>query len=251
MRLLITSFFILIAGSICLAQEKYHNDEFGFTLEIPVGWNISLENEWSDEVKASLRRLYESKTLLMLNPSGVKALKTPCIQVQGKRLQRSTTSEAIADLKKTGKKYVTAGADYVAHCFLSNIKQYNQADTFYDYDSSKKLAIAKILYQNKNDSTYFLSASATLVGLQRVIEFNGYWKGDDPESFWQIFNEVIDSFEFDKDTAPKGLITAVPQEIKEISKMSKPVTPARIMKWVGWILGILIIIGVIKTIFFR
>lgn len=243
--------FTLCAVSVCLAQENYHNDEFGFTLEVPVGWNMSFENEWSDEVKASLGRLYESKTLLMLNPSGVKAFKTPCIQVQGKQLQKMTTSEAIADLKKTGKKHVTAGADYVAHCFLSNIKQYNQTDTFYDYDSTKKLAIAKILYQNKNDNTYFLSATGMFIGLQRVIEFNGYWEGENPEEFWQVFKKVTDSFAFDQDTAPKGLITSVPQEIKEISKMSKPESSMRLMKWVGGIIGILIVAGVVKALFFR
>jgi hypothetical protein len=93
------------------------------------------------------------------------------------------------------------------------------------------------------------------IGLQRVIEFNGYWKGENPEEFWQVFKKVTDSFAFDKETAPKGLITSVPQEIKEISKMSKPESSMRLMRWVGRIIiGILIvtgIAGVVKAIFFR
>ncbi len=244
--------FTLCAVSVCLAQERFHNDEFGFTLEVPVGWNISFENEWSDEVKDSLKRLFEFKTLLMLNPSGVKAPKAPCIQIRGKKLQKTITSEMIADLKETGKGYVTYSAEDMAKIALGkNFDQYSQIDAFYNYDSTKKLAIAKISYQNKNDNTYFLSASAKFVGLQRVIDFDGYWKGENPEQFWQVFNKVINSFEFDQDAAPKGLITSVPQEIKEISNMSKPATPARIMKWIGWILGILIVAGVVKVLFFR
>jgi hypothetical protein len=244
--------FILCSVSACLAQEKYHNDEFGFTLETPEGWNISFENEWSDEDKDSLKRLFEGKTLLMLNPSGVKAPKVPCIQVQGRKLERTTTSEAIADLKETGKKHVTYSAEYLAQSiFGKKIGQHNQIDTFYNYDSTKKLAIAKILYQNKNDNIYFLSVTGMFIGLQRVIEFNGYWKGENPEEFWQVFKKVVDSFAFDQDTAPKGLITSVPQEIKEVSNMPRPVASMRLMRWVGGIIGILIVAGVVKVVFFR
>jgi hypothetical protein len=244
--------FTLCAVSVCLAQERFHNDEFGFTLETPAGWTISFENEWSNEVKDSLERLYDGKTLLMLNPSGVKAPKAPCIQVQGKKLQKTTTSEAIGDLKETGEKQMPNSARYLAQSLLGgNASKYSQIDTFYNYNPTKKLAIAKILYQNKDDNTYFLSARAKFIGLQRVIDFRGYWKGENPEQFWQVFNKVINSCEFDQDAAPKGLITSVPQEIKEISNMSKPATPARIMKWVGGILGILIVAGVVKALFFR
>ncbi len=234
--------FNLCIFSICLAQESFRNDEFGFALEVPVGWNISFENEWPDEVKDSLERLHESKTLLMLNPSGIKAPKAPCIQVQGRKLQKTTTSEAIKVLKETGKKYVTASARYLAQSLLGrNANQYNQIDTFYDYDSARKLAVAKILYQHKDRDIYFLSASAKFIGLQRVIDFQGYWKGDDPESFWQVFIGVTDSFEFDADAKPKW----------GIGDMSGEQKFGLIWKLVGIILTISIIIGIVKYVLGR
>jgi len=238
----------LFTASVCLAQESFHNDEFGFTIEMPVGWNISFENEWSNEVKDSLERVFDGKTLLMLNPSDVKAPKTPCIQVQGRKLQKTTTSEAINTLKHTGEEFMTYSAEYLAESLLGrNVNQYDKMDTFYDYDSSRKAAIAKILYQHKREDIYFLSARAKFIGLQRVIDFRGYWEGDDPESFWQTFNEVIDSFEFDQDARPGGILGAA----KEIGDMSKEQKFNLIWKWAGIILTISIIIGIARYVLGR
>lgn len=240
MRYLIVFF---LCASACLAQGTHHNDEFGFTLEVPVGWNISFEDQWSDKVKWALEKLYSNKTLLILNPPGVEIAKSPCIHVQSIKLKRTTTSEAIADLKKNGKERLTKHTEYMAEDMLGRkINQYSKMDPFYNYYSSRYLAIARILYEHNEDSTYALVAMAKFIGRQRVVDFSGYWKGDDPKGFWQAFNEVIDSFEFDQDAAPKGLITAVP---------SGPITLMRVMKWFSWILGILIVVGIAKALLFR
>jgi len=229
----------LCTGSVCLAQESYHNGEFGFTLEVPSGWNISFENEWSDKLKAALERAYATKTLLLLSPSDKKPHEMPLIQIQGKKLERMTTSEAIESIKEKHSKDMISSAQYTALAKLGpKMKQYRQKDTFYNYDSYRKFAIAKILYQHKYEDTYFLSAVAKFIGLQRVIDFRGYWKGDDPESFWQIFNEVVDSFEFDHDTVPKGSI-------------SEPITLRRVMKWGSIILTISIILVFVKMLLGR
>jgi len=222
---------ILCTVSVCLAQESYHNDEFGFTIEVPAGWNISFEDQWSDEVKVFLEKLYSNKTLLVLNPPGVEIAKPPCVHVQGMQLKRKTTSEMIAYLKRYGKERLTKHTGYMAEDMLGRkINQYSRMDTFYNYDSSRKAAIAKILYKHNERGTYVLVTMAKFVGRRRVVDFSGYWKGDDPESFLPIFNEVVDSFEFDHDTAPKGSI-------------SEPITLRRVMKWGSIILTVSIILG--------
>lgn len=230
---------ILCTVSVCLAQESCHNDEFGFTIEVPAGWNISFEDEWSDKVKEVLEKLYSNKTLLILNPPGVEIAKSPCVHVQGIKLKRKTTSEMIAYLKKNGKERLTKHTGYMAEDMLGRkINQYSKMDTFYNYDSSGKVAIAKILYEHNEEGTYVLVAMAKFVGRRRVVDFSGYWKGDDPESFWQAFNEVVDSFEFDHDTVPKGLI-------------SEPITLRRVMKWGSIILTISIILVFVKMLLGR
>lgn len=242
---------LLCTTSVCLAQESYHDDEFGFTFEIPSEWSITLEDEFSDKVKNGFKKHYSSKTLLMLNPPDIEAPKTPFILIQGKKLIRSTTSEAIATLKKTGKEEMTKSAEYLAKGGLGRkANRYRQIEVFSDYNSSKKLAIAKILYQHKNDNTYLLAARAQFVGLQRVIDFQGCWRGDSSQQFWQDFNDVVDSFEFDQDTAPKNLITAIPQEIKEMIALPRQAKGRPILKWIGYIIGTAIVLSIIKKLFF-
>lgn len=246
---------LLCFSSLCLAQEKYHNEEFGFTIEAPSGWQLRLEDEWSDKVKAVLKKHYfSSSNLLILNPSGTKTLNVPSIIVHGIKLKRTTTSEAIADLKKNGRNGMISSAENIARYDVlgKKINQYRKIDTFYDYNSSKNLAIAIILYQHEDEeNTHFMAATAKFIGLQRVIDFRGYWKGDDPEEFQKVFDEVINSFEFDQDAKPKGILGAVPQEIKEVGRLSKEQKFNRIWKWGGAILTISIILGFIKMLLGR
>jgi len=253
MRQLLIPVFILIASSRCLAEEKYHNDEFGFTLEIPAGWYASFENDWPEDYKNTLKRIYEGKTLLVINPLGIKAPKPPCIQIRGRNIEKNTTNEVISSLEKTGKEHLTFGAEYIAKIRLGkNRVNYQQVDSFYNYDSEKKFAIAKILYKKNDENIYYLSASSMFVGLQRAIDIDGYSKNETVEEFWQIFTKLTDSFAYDKDTAPKGVITSLPQEIKEVSKMSKPEASMRFMKLtIGIIIGLLIIGVIIKAILNR
>ena len=245
----------LCATSVCLAQETYHNNEFGFTIDIPSQWYATTENDWSDKIKAVLKKHYgNDPPLLILNPLGTETLKIPSIMVTGIQLKKTTTSEAIAGLKKNGRDMMISCAGYIAKYDVlgKKLDQYRKIDTFYDYDSARKLAIAKILYQHKNEvNTYFTAAKAKFIGLQRVVDFDAYWKGDDPEEFQVVFNEVIDSFEFDKDARPKGILGRVPQEIKEVSGLSKEQKFRRILKWGSILLTISIILGFVKMIFSR
>lgn len=239
----------LCTASVCLAQESCHNDEFGFTIDIPSGWYMTSENEWSDKVKKVLEKRYSSGNLLILNPSGIEPLRFPSIIVQGIKLKRTTTSEAIADLKNNGKERLTKHTGYMAKYDLlgKKINQYSKTDTFYNYDSSRKMAIAKILYEHNKEGTYVLVTMAKFIGRKRVVDFRGYWKGDDPEGFWQTFNEVIDSFEFDQDAKPGGIFG----EAKEFSDMSKKQKFNLIWKWGGIILTISIIIGITRYVLGR
>ena len=232
--------FLLCITSVCLAQENYHDDEFSFNFEVPSGWNISFENEWPDKLKAALERAYATKTLLLLTPSDRKPSEMPLIQIQGKELKRTTTYEEIESIKKKHSKDMISSAEYTALAKLGlKRKQYRQIDTFYNYDSSRKFAIAKILYQHRNEDVYFLSAIAKFIGLQRVIDFRGYWRGEDPEEFWQVFNKVTDSFEYDKDAAAPFSSSFEGRNLSE--KMLN-----KVIKWGGIILTISIILGLVK-----
>jgi len=237
---------ILCTSSVCLAQETYHNEEFGFTINIPSKWYASFEEEWPDKLKNALELLYFTKKplLLMLNPLGTKIGKPPCIHIEGIRLKRKTTSEVIAILKRTGREKIKNEARAWAEILLGKkFYQYREIDTFYDYNSSRKLGIAKILYEHKINETYFLSAIATFVGRQRRVDFSGYLKGDNPEEFWQVFMEMVDSFEYDPDAAAKGGLGKITREIKEVGGLSKEQKFNRILKWGGIILTISIILG--------
>jgi len=50
----------LCTASVCLAQETYHNEEFGFIIDTPSEWRVSLEDEWSDKVKTAFYTLAEA-----------------------------------------------------------------------------------------------------------------------------------------------------------------------------------------------
>jgi len=230
--------FILLVPSIVIAQNEYHDDEFGFALSVPLKWQMSFEHQWSEKLKSFLKNRYSGHAVLMINPLGVEPSKNPCIQVHAKELVRTTTSEAITDLKKTGNEILMKSSKYLARDLLGRkSKKYKEIDKFYDYDSKKHLAIAKVLYQDNEGGTYALVARAKFIGLQRVVDFDGYWKGDEnPEQFWGVFTQVIDSFEFDADAKPKGIIGSIPQEIKEISKLSREQKVSRIFKWfsIAW-----------------
>lgn len=232
MRYLIIIF--LCVTSVCLAQETYHNEEFGFTIDIPSEWHISFEDEWSDKVKIALEQLYLSKVLFMLNPSGVKAPDAPCIRAFG-QMGGMKTHLRIAYVKKNGQRVLTSRMENAANEVLGQkIKQYRKIDTFYDYDSSRNLAIAKLIYKHNDEkNTHFVLTRAMFIGLQRVVNFQGYWKGVEPEEFWQVFREVVDSFRFEQDV-----------KVKEESFN-------RILKWGSIILTISIILGFVKMLLLK
>lgn len=244
MRYLIVFF---LCASACLAQGTHHNDEFGFTIGIPSQWHATTENDWSNKIKAvSKKQFWSSKPLLILNPSGAKTLNVPSIIVHGIKLKRTTTSEAIADLKKNGSDTMTSSAENIAmfRVLGKNFNQYREEDTFYDYDSSKNCATAIILYQHNTENTYFTAAMSKCIGLKRVVDFRGYWKGANPEEFRQIFNGVIDSFEYDSDAAaPFG------SSIEGRNLSEKILNKA--LKWGGIILTISIILGFVKMLLGR
>jgi len=243
---------ILFASSLTLAQDEYHDDEFGFTVNASAGWQISTEDQWPDKTKTFLKNYYVNKTILMINPLGIEPPKNPCIQIQGKKLDRTTTSEAIDHLKDKGKEAMIERAKSVAEDFLAKkLKEYSKIDEFYDYDSKRYLAIAKVVYKHNKDDTYALTARAKAIRLQRVIDFRAYWKGENPEDFWQVLTEVINSFNFDTDTTPKRGLGKITRDIKEVDNLSKEEKFSRIWEWAGIILTISIVLYVIKKLFFR
>lgn len=243
---------ILFASSLTLAQDEYHDDEFGFTVNASAGWQISTEDQWTDKTKTFLKNYYVNKTILMINPLGIEPLKNPCIQIQGKILDRTTTSEAIGHLKDKGEEVMLKYTRYVAEDFLGKkLKEYSEIDEFYDYDSKRSLAIAKVVYKNNKNDTYALTAMAKAIGLQRVIDFRAYWKGENPEDFWQVLTEVINSFNFDTDTIPKRGLGKIARDIKEVDNLSKVEKVSRIWEWAGIILTISIVLYFIKKLFFK
>ncbi len=238
---------ILSVSSLAFAQDEYHDDEFGFTIKAPSGWNITFKDQLSAKGKESLKKAFSNEVLLMIHPPDTEPPKNPCILFNCRKLVRTTTSEAIADLKKLGNEALMKSTRFLGWMLLGRKeKQYTEIDEFYDYDSSLYRAVSKVLYQHNQDGSYALCAKAKFIGLQRVTSFSAYWKGDDPEEFWQVFTEVIDSFEFDDDARPKGILGTVPQEIKEVSKLSSQEMFKRVWKWIGIILPVLIVLGFVK-----
>ena len=97
MRYIIVIVF-LYATSVCMAQERYYNEEFGFAFDIPSKWYITFEDELSDDAKKTLAELYWSENLLVLSPYGIDALEIPCILTQGRKSEESFNSKNIRSI---------------------------------------------------------------------------------------------------------------------------------------------------------
>ena len=127
--------FLLFLTSICLAQETYHDEGFGFTIKAPSGWQLRLEDEWPDKIRNYLKKRYESKTVAILNQLDAETMEAPCIRIRGKFLKKTTTSEAIATIKAKGKEQLVSAASLTLMYVLGReYKQYNQVDTSYNYN---------------------------------------------------------------------------------------------------------------------
>jgi hypothetical protein len=245
--------FFFFSFTLCKAQEIYHNEEFEFSINVPSEWQISFQNEWPEEIKTVLAQRYFSKILFMLNPLGVKAPDAPCIMVFGQKIEGMTTSEAITFIRQSWEKQGLVSAEEMAEeLLLKKIKQYEKIETLCDYNSSKNMGIAKILYKHDNEeNTYFTVAFIKYIGLRRDITFRAYWKGENPEEFMVILGGFIDSFQFDQDANPKNMLETIPEEIEEIGNLSKEQKFGRVLKWAGIILTVSIVLGFLKMLFFR
>jgi hypothetical protein len=247
MRYIIVIVF-LYATSVCMAQERYYNEEFGFAFDIPSKWYITFEDELSDDAKKTLAELYWSENLLVLSPYGIDALEIPCILTQGRKSEESFNSKNISYFKRTSERKLTSSTEKMVDELLGErIEQYHRTDYFYDYDTSRNLAIVKIIYENNlNKDVHLVTAIATCIGgigSEAAIDFRGYWKGQYPEEFWNIFKGVVDSFEFDQDAvAPK-------RTSEEISHETAKTVFRLIYKVCGSFFGLLIAIWILKKIF--
>jgi len=241
-------YFIVIIfciTSVCLAQETYHDEDYGFTIDIPSNWYISFDDEWPDEVKSALEQHYLSKALFMLSPLGVEVPYSPCIRVFG-GIGTKNTNLRTTYVEKNGKRMLTSKMKSMIDELLEgDVKQYHEIDTYYDYDSSKYLAIAKTLYKHNEESTYFMVTSAKFIGQPQGIDFQGYWAGIEHEEFWQVFSEVVDSYRF-------GQVSEVVDSLKfGTEPKSKEEVVNQIWKWGGIILTISIILGFTKKLLGR
>lgn len=241
---------VLLFASTCFAQERYYQEEFNFSVNIPEGWYHSLEEDWPESTKKILKRIYTSKTLLMFNPLNATPSEIPCIQIQGKVMEHSTTSQIIDHLKIDGEDKLVSSAEYLAKdTFGKKINGFQKVDTFYDYNSQNHRAIAKIVFKNPETGNLFVSARAKFIGARRAVDLRGYWTGQNPDEFWGLFNEFVDSFEFDPEAKVKIGIGGISQEVSDIKEISPEAGLRRIFKWGGIILGVLIVLGIFKSIF--
>lgn len=237
---------VFCVTSFCLAQETYYNEEYRFTVDIPLNWDISLEDEWPEELKTTLKGYYLSKAICMLNPSGIEISSSPCIRVFG-GLEDGKSRFRSNYIIQNGEKILTRSINNTVNEVTGDkIKQYRKVDSFYDYDSSKSLIMANILYKhNKNDS-YFIVTIAKFFGRAQSISFQGFSSGNDHEEFWQLFKEVVNSYKV-KLIRPKTTDSTKIEQDAELQEEKSN----QIWKWGGAILGILVILGFVKMFLFR
>ncbi|HEG44278.1 MAG TPA: hypothetical protein ENH94_09540 [Phycisphaerales bacterium] len=236
---------IFCITSVCLAQETYHDEEYGFTIDIPSNWYISFDDEWSDELKTTHEQHYLSDVLFVLNPLDVEIADSPCIRAFA-GLAKKTTRFGFNAFIQRGESVLTRSMRQTADMVLGEkIKQYREINVFYDYEPAKRLAIAKILYKHNSDNTFFMVTRAKSFGQTQSINFQGFSSGVDHEDFWQVFSEVVDSYRF-------GQVSEVVDSLKfGTEPKSKEEVLNQIWKWGGIILTISIIIGVAKKLLGR
>ncbi|MFC1677854.1 hypothetical protein ACFL3G_12445 [Planctomycetota bacterium] len=235
--------FLLSTASVCWANETYSSEEFGFTMDIPSGWEMSLEEDWSDELNLT------SNVLFVLNPSGVEIMDAPTILVKGHTLDNKSRSGLIRLLNARAEKGFELEAKLIAKKFLGNsFKQYRKIDTFSEYKSSENSGRAELLYEHKKDYTCFMAARAGFVGPRSYVSFHSYWKGDDPEEFESDYYDVIKSFRFGLKAKVKGALDSFSQEIEEIGEMSSEQKSEHFLERFGKIIGILFTVGTILVI---
>ena len=230
-----TVFIFLFAASICLAQE-YHNEEINFTIDVPSGWNISFEDQWPDKLKADIEK-YNIKPLFVIDSSENRSSR---IIVFGNEEGKGQFSFSMAQrfAEKNAKNMMTS--DILAKELLGqDARQYRKIDSFYDYDSSKHLWLAKIIYEDKNDeASRFITSWAMVFTSKKKIEFRGYSKDRFPEEFWKTFQDVVDSVKVGSSYSVKENLSS--------ENMLKTV-----IKWGGILLTISIILGFIKILLGR
>lgn len=239
MRNLILLF--LCATSFCLAQETYYNEEYRFTIDIPLNWDISLEDEWSDEIKTTLKGHYLSKAICILNPSDIEISSSPCIRVFGGSAKKKTHFRSNYIIQD-GEKILTRSINNTVNEVIGDkIRLYRKVDSFYDYDSSKSLIMANILYKHVKEDSYFIVTGAMFFGRAKTINFQGFSLGNDHEEFWRLFKEVVNSYKV-KLIRPKMTGST---EIEPDTKLTEEKSN-QIWKWGGTIFGILVILGFVK-----
>lgn len=248
---------LLLLSPLSFAQEKYHNEEFGFTFKLPSGWQAKTEDELTDKQRNVLGLyafLYEF--FVILNPLDTEPSDFPTIiVVMGNIYEGSTTSEVIAGIESGKKKLVESTENMKKTVLGKKINIYSEIDTFYNYAPSCYRAVCRILYKIESEEvpwdTYAAVAQAKIVGRKRVIRFKGFYSGENPVDFQESFVEVANSFEFDLDAAPKKGLGTITQEIKDVSELSRRYTFKKISIWVGWILTASIILGFAKMVYGR
>lgn len=228
---------LLLCASACLAQQTQHNEEFGFTITIPSGWQIVFEDEWSFKVKDKLEEQYVSKPLFLLKPANVE-ISDSCIMVFGRKVDEEVSSLATAFVEQSAEKMMTS--DMLAKEILGpDIETYQKVNSSYDRNSSENLSIARVIYQDENDQgRKFITAWAKFFVDKKDINLRGYSKSKPPDQFWSIFRDVVGSVYISshdvsgKNISSEGMLNQV-------------------MKWGGIILTISIILGIAKIIFAR
>ena len=226
-------FFLMIAALGNIYGMNYSNEELDFSIDIPSGWTINLQDQWPEEFKGDLQKHFIRQPLFILKPSDVD-ISDSCIMVFGKKIDSKRPGIAKALFDQNAEKTMTSDTD-AKRILGEEINNYRKIDTYYYHEPTTNLYTANVIYEHENEkNTTFITVEATFLKSQKRITLQGYSKSINPEEYWTNFQNVVDSVQFGiKDFAAEQL------------------TFDGIWKWAGIVLTVLIVLGILKMLFFR
>ncbi len=246
----LTLIFIFVSNAF---SKDYINEQYGISFNLPDDWKVVDYEDLSPEKQQRLKENYkQSQTLVICGIKRPDRWNRTTVIVQYQNFKDIGFRDAIRELKSEhGKTMMISLAKLLALDTVGGrLRSYHIVESDSDFDNDRSMAFGKVYYQDR-DKSDFVAMVFKLLVKDGIVTLQSFSFGTEVDTFEETIGEIIDSFEFDPDAKPKGVLGSVPQEIKDVSNLSKEKTFNRIWKWGGIVLTIWIVLGLAKMLLDR
>jgi hypothetical protein len=227
----------------------YTNEEYGIHFVLPDHWKVIDYEDFPLEKQQRLDNRYRSfKTLAICGFRGHDGPDLTQIIIQYRRFEGTTFSEAkrFIQTKRCKELMITFAETNAEYAVGKEIKQYSIIESNSDFIKSANRAYGIVHYES-NDKPKIVAMEVKFLCKDGWVGLRCFSRGSEANRFVDTVNKIADSFQYD------GSSTVVKNEMSEedASRLSREQTADNIWEWAGIILTILIVLGVIKMLFFR